>query len=87
MMVHAKEAGMFNKIKGLIIGELVDMKDQDTPFGKSTDEIVMDVCNNLNIPIISNFPCGHGIYQATMPISIPVRLDTLSASPTLTILD
>ena len=87
MMVHAKEAGMFNKIKGLIIGELVDMKDQDTPFGKSTDEIVMDVCNNLNIPIISNFPCGHGIYQATMPISIPVRLDTLSASPTFTILD
>lgn len=87
MMVHAKEAGMFDNIKGLIIGELVDMKDQDTPFGKSTDEIVLDVCGDLDIPIISNFPCGHGFFQTTMPISIPVRLDTQSNSSALTFLE
>ena len=87
MMVHAKEAGMFNKIKGLIIGELVDMKDQDTPFGKSTDEIVMDVCGDLDIPIISNFPFGHGTFQATLPISVPVQLDANSGSPSLTFLE
>ena len=87
MMVHMKKAGMFDNIKGLIIGELVDMKDYDEPFGKSTDEIVMDVCGDLEIPIISNFPCGHGVYHAIMPISIPVRLDSDSQSPTLTILE
>ena len=87
MMVHMKKAGMFDNIKGLIIWELVDMKDYDEPFGKSTDEIVMDVCGDLEIPIISNFPCGHGVYHATMPISIPVRLDSDSQSPTLTILE
>ena len=87
MLVHMKKAGMFDKIKGLVIGELVDMKDYDNPFGKSTDEIVMDVCGNLDIPIISNFPCGHGIYQATLPISIPVQLDAGSESPSLTLLD
>ena len=87
MLVHMKKAGMFDKIKGLVIGELVDMKDQETPFGKSTDEIVMDVCGDLDIPIISNFPCGHGAYQATIPISIPVQLDAGSESPSLTLLD
>ena len=87
MLVHMKKAGMFENIKGLIIGELVDMKDYDDPFGKSTDEIVMDVCGNLDIPIISNFPCGHGIYQATLPISIPVQLDANSDSPSLTFLE
>jgi muramoyltetrapeptide carboxypeptidase len=87
MIVHMKEAGMFQNITGLIIGELVDMKDQDIPFGKTTDEIVLDVCGDLDIPIISNFPCGHGMYHATMPISIPVRLDSDSQSPTLTILE
>ena len=87
MMVHMKEAGMFQNITGLIIGELVDMKDQNIPFGKSTDEIVMDVCGDLDIPIISNFPCGHGAYQATLPISIPVQLDAGSESPSLTLLD
>ena len=87
MLVHMKKAGMFENIKGLIIGELVDMKDYDDPFGKSTDEIVMDVCGNLDIPIISNFPCGHGIYQATLPISIPVQLDAESELPLLTLLE
>ena len=87
MLVHMKKAGMFENIKGLIIGELVDMKDYDNPFGKSTDEIVMDVCGNLDIPIISNFPCGHGIYQATLPISIPVQLDAESELPLLTLLE
>jgi len=87
MLVHMKKAGMFENIKGLIIGELVEMKDYDDPFGKSTDEIVMDVCGDLDIPIISNFPCGHGIYQATLPISIPVQLDANSDSPSLTFLE
>ena len=87
MLVHMKKAGMFENIKGLIIGELVDMKDYDDPFGKSTDEIVMDVCGDLDIPIISNFPCGHGIYQATLPISLPVQLDANSDSPSLTFLE
>ena len=87
MLVHMKKAGMFKNIKGLIIGELVDMKDYDNPFGKSTDEIVMNVCDDLDIPIISNFPCGHGIYQATLPISIPVQLDAESELPLLTLLE
>ena len=87
MIVHMKEAGMFQNISGLIIGELVDMKDQDIPFGKSTDEIVMNVCSDLDIPIISNFPCGHGVFQSTLPISIPVQLDAKSNSSTLTLLE
>jgi len=87
MLVHMKKAGMFENIKGLIIGELVDMKDYDNPFGKSTGEIVMNVCGDLHIPIISNFPCGHGIYQATLPISTPVQLDAESELPLLTLLE
>ena len=87
MMYHLKEAGIFENIKGLIIGELVDMEDTDPPFGKTTDEIVLDVCGSLDIPIITNFPCGHGKFQATLPISIPVELDTETEIPTLTILE
>jgi len=87
MLIQMKKAGMFENIKGLIIGELIDMKDYDDPFGKSTDEIIMDVCGDLDFPIISNFPCGHGIYQATLPISIPVQLNANSNSPSLTLLE
>ena len=87
MMVHMKKAGMFDNIKGLIIGELLEMKNDAEPFGKSTDEIVLDVCGDLDIPIISNFPCGHGTFQATLPISVPIQLDANSGSPSLTFLE
>lgn len=87
MMVHLQKAGMFTNIRGLIVGELVDMQDTDPPFGKTSDEIIMDVCGDLDIPIMTNFPCGHGKYQATLPISINVELDTLTEKPILTILE
>ena len=87
MIVQMRNAGMFDKINGLIIGELVDMQDTDPPFGKTTDEIIMDVCGDLNIPIMTNFPCGHGKYQTTLPLSINAELDATSSSPILTILE
>lgn len=87
MMVQMRNAGMFDNINGLIFGELVDMEDTDPSFGKTTDEIIIDVCGDLDIPIITNFPCGHGKYQATLPISIPVKLDAKTGSSSLTILE
>ena len=87
MLIHLHDAGVFRKIKGLIIGELHDFKDQDVPFGKSTDEIIMDVCGHLDIPIITNFPCGHGKYQCTIPISVQVELNALKNKPYITTLE
>ena len=87
MLYHMRDANMFEEINGLIIGELCDFKDQEIPFGRTSDEIIMDICGNLDIPIISNFACGHGKYQVTLPISIPARLNTESDEPELTILE
>ena len=74
MMLHLKNSGSLRHINGLIIGEMLEMGDRNVPFGKSVDEIVLDVCEDLDFPIISNFPCGHGDYQATLPISHEVEL-------------
>ena len=74
MMLHLKSSGSLDKIKGLVIGEMLEMGDSKIPFGKTIDEIVLDVCSDLDIPIISNFPCGHGDYQATLPISHSVEI-------------
>ncbi len=74
MMLQLKNSGCLQSIEGLIIGEMLEMGDSNTPFGKTIDEIVLDVCGDRNFPIISNFPCGHGDYQATLPISHDVEL-------------
>jgi len=74
MMLHLKQSGSLDHIRGLLIGEMLEIGDSKIPFGKTTDEIVLDVCGDLDIPIISNFPCGHGEYQATLPISHEVEI-------------
>jgi muramoyltetrapeptide carboxypeptidase len=74
MMLHLKNSGCLQGLAGLIVGEMLEMGDSITPFGKTTDEIVLDVCSDFNFPIISNFPCGHGNYQATLPISHEAEL-------------
>ena len=86
-LIQMYESKMLNNINGLIIGELYNFKDEPVPFNKNTDEIVMDICNKLDIPIISNFPCGHGKYQCTLPISVPVELNTTSSKPYIEILE
>jgi muramoyltetrapeptide carboxypeptidase len=74
MMLHLKRSGSLDQINGLVIGEMLEMGDTQEPFGMDVDEIVLDVCSDLDVPIISNFPCGHGDYQATLPISHAVEI-------------
>ena len=87
MLVQMRTAGLFDHIKGLIIGELYEFKDQEIPFERNTDQIVIDICGDLDIPIVSNFPCGHGTYQATLPISVNAELNTNDNNPYLTLLE
>ncbi len=87
MMLHLRESGSLDRIRGLIVGEMLEMSDTEVPFGKNTDEIVMDVCGDLDIPIVSNFPCGHGDYQATLPVSHEVELNALDDDPFIRIPD
>jgi len=81
MLLHLKNSGSLDQINGLIVGEMTEMGDRGVPFGKNTDEIVLDVCGGLDIPIISNFPCGHGDYQATLPVSHNVEIHADSEEP------
>jgi muramoyltetrapeptide carboxypeptidase len=81
MMLHLRSTGSLERIAGLLVGEMLEMGDSDVPFGKDVDEIVLDVCGDLDIPIVSNFPCGHGDCQATLPVSHEVVLDATGAQP------
>lgn len=87
MFFQLKETGLLARIKGLIVGEITRLKDTDPPFGYSIDEIILDICSGLDIPIISNFPCGHGGYQATLPISISAELNTDSDDACLKLIE
>ncbi len=59
MMMNLRRNGCLESIKGIIVGSMTKMKDNDIPWGKDAYQIIEDVTKKYNIPIIYNFPAGH----------------------------
>ena len=59
MMMNLKRNGCLESIKGIIVGSMTKMKDNDIPWGKNAIEIIDDVTKKYNIPVLYNFPAGH----------------------------
>ena len=59
MMMNLRRNGCLESIKGIIVGAMTKMKDNDIPWGKDALQIIEDVTKKYNIPIIYNFPAGH----------------------------
>lgn len=59
MMLQLKRAGVFDNLKGLIIGGFTDNRDTDRPFGKSAYEIIREHVMEYNYPKCFGFPVSH----------------------------
>ncbi len=59
MMMNLKRNGYFKNVKGIIVGAMTKMNDNDIPWGYDALEIVKDITKDYNIPICFNFPAGH----------------------------
>lgn len=59
MMWQMKRAGKLAGLKGLIVGGMTDMKDGETPFGKTAYEIVSEAVSVYQYPVCFGFPTGH----------------------------
>ena len=54
-----RKAGVFEKIKGLIVGGMTDMRDTAIPFGSTIEEIVLSHFQYTKTPVSFGFPAGH----------------------------
>ncbi len=59
MMISMKQNGKFNSLKGMIIGGMSDMNDNETPFGKTAEEIISEHIKEYDFPVCFGFPSGH----------------------------
>jgi muramoyltetrapeptide carboxypeptidase len=59
MMQQLKRAGKLDKLRGLIVGGITDMKDNGSPFGKSPYEIIAEAVQEYDYPVCFGFPAGH----------------------------
>ncbi|KAF5031786.1 putative murein peptide carboxypeptidase [anaerobic digester metagenome] len=59
MVVALKRAGVFNDLAGVVIGTMSEMHDNETPFGKGAEEIILDQLSEFSFPLMFGFPAGH----------------------------
>lgn len=59
MMVHLRRSGKLHSLAGLVVGGFSDIKDNETPFGATVEEIVLDAVRDRDFPVCFGFPTGH----------------------------
>ena len=58
MIVHMKRAGMFDKLKGLIVGHFTSISETEE-FGYSLEELIISHTEKFSFPICFGAPVGH----------------------------
>ncbi len=59
MLFSLKLAGLFDGIKGLLVGSMLDMNDNSVPFGRSVKTMITELLSGYDFPIIFDVPVGH----------------------------
>ncbi|MCF6356305.1 MAG: LD-carboxypeptidase [Draconibacterium sp.] len=59
IMRQLKLAGKLEKLAGLVVGDFTGIKDNETPFGQTYEEIIWEVVKDYNYPVCFGFPAGH----------------------------
>lgn len=80
MLLNAmKVSGLFNKVRGMIIGNFVDCEEKEywdcTPTVK---QIVLEVTESMNIPILANVDFGHSVRHLSLPQGLTASIDSNS---------
>lgn len=64
----------FRQIRGIIFGQFYNCTQRREDDG-SIDDVISEFVSGLNIPILKNFPYGHGNSHHILPLGGTVRLD------------
>jgi muramoyltetrapeptide carboxypeptidase len=74
MMIQLKRAKKLDNLSGLIIGHFSECKDNETPFGKTPQEIIQEAVAEYNFPVCYDFPVGHEAENWAIPCGREVHL-------------
>lgn len=74
IMMNLKTGGKLANLKGLIVGSFTGMKDNDTPYGKTVEEIILDAVSDYDYPVVFNFPAGHQAENYALKFGCDVQI-------------
>ena len=85
MLSHLHLAGIFDQVAGVVFCQFEKCLANYFPNRDGTvDDVINEWTNHLNIPVLKNFPYGHGSnHQYVLPIGGKVKLDANANSLTV----
>ena len=73
MLTHLSLAGKFDSVAGLLLGSFHECRPEHGNY--TVEEVLRERCENLGVPVLGNFPAGHGPQNWSLPFGVRVRLD------------
>ncbi len=74
MMHCLKRAGKLDRLKGLIVGGLTQIKDNTHPFGMTAEQVIAEAVSEYNYPVCFGFPAGHWDDNKALYLGLSSRL-------------
>ena len=75
MLYNMKRNNYFKNVKGIIVGSMRDMHDNEIPFGQNEVQIITEIAKDLNIPIAFEFCAGHQKDNRTLVLGSQVSFE------------
>lgn len=77
MMQNLKAGRILEQLSGMIVGYFTDMKDGETPFGKTAYEIIKDAVEPYRYPVVFGFQAGHELPNLPLLLGSRISLTAL----------
>ncbi len=75
-LAQLRLAGVFDRVDGVVLGQFLDAEPKGDSPSLTVEEVLRDYFDRLHVPVVANFPYGHGAVKVTMPVGVQVELDT-----------
>ncbi|HYR82768.1 MAG TPA: LD-carboxypeptidase [Terriglobia bacterium] len=80
MMIHLKQAGKFEGVRGVVFGEMLNCM-QHPNQGYTLEEVLVDLLGEFAFPILYGFPTGHTSRpNVIVPFGVRARLELASST-------
>jgi muramoyltetrapeptide carboxypeptidase len=73
MLTHLHQANKLQSLAGLLIGEFSNCEPDEGHY--TAKDTLHDILTELQVPIIANFPAGHGPNNWAVPLGAKLKID------------
>lgn len=78
MLTQMRDAGLFNQLRGVLLGSLEPVKRKRFPPDRDLKEVVVECFEPLGIPLVSGLPFGHQAGKRTAVLGALAAIDGAS---------